>query len=42
MMVACGLGYFCGVLVGLDNEQLKFLVKMSSLSYRWNEQSAMW
>ena len=33
-MVVRGWGQFCGVLVGIDNEQFKLLMKMSSLSYR--------
>ena len=41
-MVVCGWGQFWDVLVGMDDEQLRLLMKMSSLSYRWNEQSAMW
>ena len=33
-MVVCDWGQFWGVLVGIDNEQFKLLMKMSSLSYR--------
>ena len=40
-MIVCDWGQFWGVLVGIYNEQFKLLMKMSSLSYRWIEQSAM-
>ena len=33
-MVVCGWGQFWGVLEGIDEEQFKLLMKMSSLSYR--------
>ena len=34
-MVVCDWGQFWGVLVGLDNEKYKLLMKISSLSYSY-------